>query len=308
MLDFSDKKPTISGHKALAQREAVRDVKAEVRPGDRFRHYKGALYEITGTCTIEATQETGIRYKSVDPLARKDEWMRPFSDFFSTLTGGVSRFAALRKPSDVALREYLDISVIRPDALATVLGRYAEPGRYFHSLERVYDLFDRAKALDLNLTPDQRLALLFLDVVYCPGAAEGANERLSALYMQSLSAYFENANIKRISQIIEDTARHKSTCPDSEVVLDLAFAFLSDDPIHFCASDELIWLENRHLLDPENPRKDYDTRRLKFLLNMAERGPLYRSVLSDMEERARTNLEGLRQAWVAKYTKERSAA
>jgi hypothetical protein len=92
------------------------------------------------------------------------------------------------------------------------------------------------------------------------------------------------------------------TSPESQLVQDLSRSFLGADAIPFCASEELIWLENRHMLNQTDPRKDFDTRRLKYLLALAEKGPLFSEVFQDLEANARGNLEGLRQAWVQKYS------
>ncbi len=277
--------------------------------GDFYRHYKGGLYRVKGLCTVEGTLEVGVLYQAVDPLARQDVWMRPLPDFQGPVrAGSVARFSRLRTPVEAALREYLGPEVLPASVLESVLARYDEPWRYFHTRRRVYDLFEKAKAHNVVLSLEQALALLFLDAVYVPGAPEGQNERQSALLMQAFKSQVlaPAVNWGQVARIIEDSATRVPSSELSKPILDLADSELGEDPVHFCAFDELVWLENRHLLDAEDARKDFDTRRLRFLLSQAERGPLYCDALVGLENAARNNLEGLRQAWVQKYSATRA--
>ncbi len=302
MLDLSDRHvPRVT--ESPVQAEASQNAELP-RVGQFVRHYKGGLYRVAGLCTIEASTEAGVLYQAVDPLARQDLWMRPVSDFSGIVRNTtLPRFVPLREPDSAALRRYLPESLIADSVLERVLSSYDEPWRFFHRRWHILDMFDRAAARDLALSAEQALAVLFHDLVYVPGAPEGQNERQSVLVMQSYKAFIGTAEIDwaLVARIIEDTAAHGATVDASQPVLDLDIATLGDDPVHFCAADEMVWLESRHLLADQDARKDFDTRRLRFLLALAERGPLFSPAMAELEEKARTNLEGLRQAWVQKY-------
>lgn len=273
-------------------------------PGKLYRHYKGGLYRVERLCTIEASQEQGVLYLALDPAARRELWMRPVSDFSGPVRGGgMPRFSALRTPDVQALRQFLPAEVLSDATLNSVLACYDEPWRYFHSRRHVLEMFEKAQTLGTALSVEQALAVLFHDLVYVPGAPEGQNERQSVLLMQAFKSQVCHPTLdwSLVARIIEDTVAHAPTTEASKAVLDLDIANLGDDAVHFCASDEMVWLENRHLLEAADARKDFDTRRLRFLLALANRGPLYHGEASVLEESARTNLEGLRQAWVQKY-------
>lgn len=302
MLDLSDRHATRVTETPV-QAEASQNAELP-RVGQFVRHYKGGLYRVAGLCTIEATNEAGVLYQAVDPLARQDLWMRPVSDYAGIVRNStLPRFVALRDPNPSALRRYLPEAVISDSVLERVLSSYDEPWRFFHRRWHILDMFDRAAARDLALSVEQALAILFHDLVYVPGSPEGQNERQSVLVMQAYKAFIGTTETDwtTVARIIEDTAAHNASVEASQPVLDLDIATLGDDPVHFCAADEMVWLESRHLLAEQDARKDFDTRRLRFLLALAERGPLFSQAMVDLEEKARTNLEGLRQAWVQKY-------
>lgn len=304
MLDLSDKTSPVPIHFNARVDEASQVPAVLPVVGKMYRHYKGGLYRVTGLCTIEATLEVGVRYRALDPHARQDEWLRPLSDFFGSV-GSMTRFTEVYEPTADALHRALPESLISLELRERILARYDEQGRFYHARWHIYDLFERAENANIPLSPEQALAILFHDVVYICGVPEGVNEKLSALLLRDMADKLGPFDLEQATRIIQDTAAHKPSLPESAVVLDLDLATLTDDPVRFCVTNELVWLENRHLLsDTPDPRRDFDTRRLKFLLNMAERGALFQtSFLPNAEDRARENLEGLRQAWVHKYSK-----
>ena len=78
---------------------------------------------------------------------------------------------------------------------------------------------------------------------------------------------------------------------------------LADTGLEFCAWEELIWLENRHLMEKSNPKKDFDTRRLKYVISLAKEPQIFKE-LKQFEAIARQNIEGLRQAWILRHKKQ----
>jgi hypothetical protein len=66
--------------------------------GTKLRHYKGGLYEVIGTCLIEATLKTGVLYKPLQGDKQDLIWMRPMSEFqdmVTTVEGSVPRFVRI---------------------------------------------------------------------------------------------------------------------------------------------------------------------------------------------------------------------
>jgi len=65
-------------------------------PGTQFRHYKGGLYTVVGTCLIEATLQPGVLYRPCQGDKQDVIWMRPLENFMEQVTmaeGWVRRFA-----------------------------------------------------------------------------------------------------------------------------------------------------------------------------------------------------------------------
>jgi predicted metal-dependent HD superfamily phosphohydrolase len=269
-------------------------------PGSRHLHYKGGLYRVEVLATVEQAQEPAILYRSLDPEQAR-LWMRPLSSWVEPVphvNGTLPRFVMLPQPELWALRRFLGEDLLSEARLHAVLARYDEPQRFYHDRDHVLLLFQMATDLELQLSLEQALALLYHDAVYVPGACSGENERLSALLLRADAARFGSelldlVNIDIAAQIIEDTARHEPTIGASELVLDLDLLPLAAPSPWFRAYNELTWLEYRHLFQQyPQPRAVFDAKRAAFLRVLAARGPLFR-VLTEHEAHARENIQAL---------------
>ncbi|HKU95878.1 MAG TPA: hypothetical protein VJR58_11400 [Vineibacter sp.] len=69
--------------------------------------------------------------------------------------------------------------------LTAALAHHRQPHRAYHDDRHVLELLALAQAHAPDLTEAERLAILFHDAVYVPGAPSGTNEALSALLMQA---------------------------------------------------------------------------------------------------------------------------
>ena len=70
----------------------------QFKPGTQLRHYKGGLYNVVGTCLIEATLKPGVLYKPHQGDKQDVIWMRPMSEFqdlIATPDGSVPRFVLI---------------------------------------------------------------------------------------------------------------------------------------------------------------------------------------------------------------------
>ena len=68
--------------------------------GTQLRHYKGGLYQVVGTCLIEATLKPGVLYQSLQGDMKDITWMRPlaqFQDQVKTAQGTVPRFVVVKE-------------------------------------------------------------------------------------------------------------------------------------------------------------------------------------------------------------------
>jgi hypothetical protein len=70
----------------------------QIKPGTRLRHYKGGLYNVVGTCLIEATLKPGVLYRPQQGDKQDVIWMRPMSEFqdiIATPDGSIPRFVLI---------------------------------------------------------------------------------------------------------------------------------------------------------------------------------------------------------------------
>lgn len=145
-----------------------------------------------------------------------------------------------------ALHNLLPVEVID-----SVLARYDEPWRVYHSRSHVLDLFRFAQQEGFTLAPEQALAILFHDCVYDPSAKRGDNERASAALLSELCDHLPFTTVATAHQIVLDTIDHIPRSTFSPLVLDLDLS-----PFVLAARGKLdtsqqVWLEYRHLM-PES--------------------------------------------------------
>jgi predicted metal-dependent HD superfamily phosphohydrolase len=270
--------------------------------GTLVRHFRGSIFRVEGSSAQHDSNDVLVLYRALDPADASTLRACPAASFFAVAVAAQPRFVRLTNSSAEKIRAYLPEDILDHPTLELVLRSYDEPWRFFHTREHIHAMFDLAVRRKIALTTEQALAVLLHDLVYVPGAPEGVNERQSVLLSQTLKSRVQaKLDWDLVGSFIEDTATHTARTSESRVVLDLDLASLGDNQVQFAAANELIWLENRHLLPLPDARKDFDTRRLRFLLALAEKGPMFSNNFSDYESSARDNLEELRRAWVQRY-------
>jgi predicted metal-dependent HD superfamily phosphohydrolase len=120
-----------------------------------------------------------------------------------------------------------------PYLVNRALEKYSESHRFYHNVPHPIEMFETAREMGQALTPAQKLAVLFHDWDYTPGAPQGDNERASAQTLLRLTqedprlrAYAPHA--EEAAQIILDTINHKkASLPSSALVLDLDLSRLA---------------------------------------------------------------------------------
>ena len=129
-------------------------------------------------------------------------------------------------------------------------GRYAEPWRYYHTLEHIADLlaaFDRVR--DLAEQPLLlELAIWYHDIIYTVGSSD--NESRSAEHLlQQASGCLSDEQCQTVAAMILDT-RHLNERPssaDGELLADVDLAGLSAEKSKFSRDSQRVREEFRHL-------------------------------------------------------------
>jgi hypothetical protein len=267
----------------------------ELPIGSILRTPRGDLYSVVGECHNPTTKATMVLYRSIeDPtgalLVTGSEDIRPIGSAEPAL------FNMVLAPDDSALKSFWKQWFPEaPRVLEAVLAQYSAPWRYFHTERFLRRLFVLAKNLNLPLTKEDGLALALFRVAAVPGASEQVQLEQSVMVGKSLMAESRDLGIAWGLVIRHWDPKHKS------VIRDLLLSHLAADPLEFCVTEELNWLENRTVYRGADGRKDYDTQRLKELIALIGNGAIYSSLGDSFEKRARVNIEGLRQAWRQKY-------
>lgn len=274
--------------------------------GQLVRHYKGGLYRITGQGTLESDGSIAIFYKSINPMARQDVWVRPLSVFNEKINspipaiGETARFTPIVEPNEEALQFYLaQHPKLVPESTLNLLRQlYNYPMRYYTGWWKVLDMFSRAKTYSWNLSPEQIIALLYMDVFSFHGMAHGVNEINSLQILNAHRSTLGHFHNSVVETIVNDTVEHIATCSESEMVLDLDIALLADSYLYFDTYHQLLYLETQHLVKDQ---EDFDTRRLKYLRNFvaartADGGSCFYRMTSK-EDNIFQNVEDYRLAW-----------
>lgn len=268
---------------------------AELRPGSILRTSAGGLYSVVGQCHNEFTGAGMVLYRALaEPSAPL--LVTGIEAIHPTGTDEPAVFNMVPAPDESALRNFWNQSFPEtPHSIDTLLSHYAEPWRFLHTKRYVQRLFVLAKNLSLPLTKEDGLALALHKVAVVPGASEQTQLEQSVLVGKCLVASTGDSSVAWGLVIRHWDPKHKS------VIRDLLLSHLAADPLEFCVTEELCWLEHRSLYRGADGRKEYDTQRLKDLIALIGNGAMYSSLGDSFEKRARVNIEGLRQAWRKKY-------
>lgn len=265
-----------------------------------YRNYRGGLVVTKEILTIEPTGLPGISYYSLD-----HEWKlysTSCSDFLNKINNSEqTKYTLVEIPTTTTLIHKHIEPIVGTTVLTELLTMHDMQYRKYHRSWLVEWMLEQAQQLQLELSKTQLLALIFHNVIYVPGVSQ--NELICAQLFKKFVSEFTikltPAEEQHVVQLLQDMGTRKSNTHESPLVLDLLMLPLAATGVELCAWEELIWLENKHLMDRENARKDFDTRRLKYVLSLAKE-KLFNQ-LTQFEPTARVNLEGLRQAWVKRY-------
>jgi len=115
---------------------------------------------------------------------------------------------------------------------------YEAQYRHFHNMVHLNTGLKVISDLNLSLTNEQYIAWLFHDIIYFPGYDK--NEDMSAQYMVDFcKTHNLKINVDLAHQIIMDTKTHKSTCEQSQKVLDMDMYTLGQPSYKYFRTDRI---------------------------------------------------------------------
>lgn len=158
--------------------------------------------------------------------------------------------------------------------IITFLDWWQQPHRHYHTLDHLYSVLDQIEHLhpaeyDKSLL---KVAALFHDVVYDPRKKD--NEELSAqLFMCSIldDSVRENSGVvKKIAQVIRNTALRKSDDLLSQKLIDMDYSILASDDVALIEYERGIFKEYQW-----TSVKEYVEGRKAFLKSLLDDFPQY---------------------------------
>jgi len=210
------------------------------------------------------------------------------------------RTATYTEPVVITTDSHVPLEV--PAAMwAELEAAYQTPPRAYHNIQHVHEVAVHyrhvATSIDWKYPKEVFLAVLYHDAIYLAGRKD--NEARSAeLAVEAVGKYLasESIDLKKLSNLIELTARHGHLQPDnldedSKLFLDCDMAILGAEAAQFLAYDKAIASEYRGKL----PGWMFQFYRRKFLKNLLDSPRIYLSefFLESHEVRARANIAGL---------------
>ncbi|MFN9479882.1 MAG: hypothetical protein ACK6C0_10670 [Betaproteobacteria bacterium] len=175
------------------------------------------------------------------------------------------------------------------------LAFYDEPHRYYHGRAHVLEMLHIAHATGHTLSPAQALAILFHDAIYVPGAARGANERMSAQLLRAYTADLPVELVDTAVSIVLDTADHLARSSPAQLVVDLDLLSLGSSAERFRRLSEAVFDEQRPLwrgAGESGARRKFEVQRARFFRSLLRRPTIYvtPSLRDRYESVARANL------------------
>lgn len=193
---------------------------------------------------------------------------------------------------DVLRRKWLDLlgawSVgpsLADRTFEEVCQRYAEPGRFYHTLHHIRQMLETVEQLDSHASNRHvvRLAVWLHDVIYDSRASD--NEEHSSDYAEHLCEQLSIPEAQHVAWLIRKTKTHEAgDDPDAQVLLDADLAILgAAEPTYWDYAErirqEYAWV----------PEGDYRKGRRLILESFLRRSRIYH-FLNRLEAPARRNL------------------
>lgn len=158
---------------------------------------------------------------------------------------------------------------------SSVFHRMANPLLTYHNPLHILSMFDFAARIGVNIRPQEKLALLFHDVIYDPFAPPGQNENQSAGIAIATMTGFRKVDLGFLASAILATAEHGSMEIEKRfhLILDLDLCAFAWDKKNFTAQSAAVAGE----FLPTLGKKKWTVGRDKFLRSLLEKGPIFRT-------------------------------
>jgi len=117
-----------------------------------------------------------------------------------------------------------------PKILLKITERYSEPHRCYHNIMHPSSMFEQSRVWDIDLSPEQIMAIWFHDIIYdVPQLEKGMNEKKSAEFAgEILSEDFDKTFVDIVKTIILDSITAIATIKPSQIVQDLDLCVLGE--------------------------------------------------------------------------------
>jgi predicted metal-dependent HD superfamily phosphohydrolase len=177
--------------------------------------------------------------------------------------------------------------VLITESFEDISNRYAEPGRFYHTLDHVQHVLDTVETIgshtrNLNAV---RLAAWLHDVIYDSKASD--NEERSAEHAERLCEKLSIPEGQRVAHLILTTKTHDAGAdPDAQVLVDADLAVLGASEPAYRAYAENIRQEYSWVPEPK-----YRNGRRQVLAKFLTRTRIFH-FLRHLEEPARRNISG----------------
>lgn len=247
------------------------------RRGQLWQDSTGQFHRVLAVATAHAGLTPVVVYQQVHaPFG--GTWACTVPEFLGVRNDGTRNFVQVVNDDEQDLWNVLG-PLLPEDIIQCALDCYDQPWRHYHARTHVVGLFSFARRHQFSLAPAQAVALLFHDVVYIPGARQGANEHASVELMRLMCSGLVRAVLDEAANIILDTISHEPSTAESSLVLDLDLSCFVSAAQGLLDPSREVWDEYRPLL----PASDNEaatafwTARGAILRQLMGRQTLYRS-------------------------------
>lgn len=264
--------------------------------GALLRATNGELFEVSSQLEHLSQKDLFYLLRPLDP-ERSDVRLTISHEELAEQGNGVAGYSVVKGPDKGPLQQFWKKHFAsNVGLLSELLEEYDAPWRRVHTSSSLFQLFDTAQSLSQPLTKEEGLALIFRNFGYFPSSLGDTTAPVS-LFMAEKWVEARSSlriNWSKVGAYLKPDFKGQVT--------DLLRAELAADSVNFCVAEELRWYEARPQHPGPDGKKSYDTARLKALVLLASNGNIFSRLPDSYEKRARINIEGLRMAWVSKYS------
>jgi predicted metal-dependent HD superfamily phosphohydrolase/GrpB-like predicted nucleotidyltransferase (UPF0157 family) len=221
---------------------------------------------------------------SVDYCVRKGQFVQQALHAGGN-PGQLNRSYEMRSSWQQLLGAWAVDPALADPAFEDICKHYAEPGRFYHTLNHVQNLLETVESLGLHArnTNAVKLAGWLHDVIYDSRASD--NEERSAEYAEQLCGKLSIPEGPLVASLILKTKTHDAGAdPDAQVLIDADLAILGASESAYWAYAEQIRQEYAWVRELE-----YRIGRRRVLASFLSRPRIYH-FLSNLEQPARCNI------------------